>query len=99
MTKRTPIPPHRIAPGAVAHARQSGEPGGDERGCGPSRRRLRLPHERDESPLPGVDRNAEPAGPTDVIEQAAEDVERGLVDTERRGIPSDVPGPRRRNRE
>src|SRR5690349_24816735 len=25
-------------------------------------------------------------------EQAAEDVERGIVDTERRGVPNDVPG-------
>lgn len=48
-----------------------------------------LPFERDESP------NREgPAGASrQVIEQAARDVARGVRDTERRGIPSDVPGP------
>jgi hypothetical protein len=51
----------------------------------------RLPHERDEksgrdatqAPAPGTVRNE--------IAQAQEDVERGVKDTERRGIPSDVP--------
>ena len=37
------------------------------------------------------------SGPREVIEQAARDVKRGLVDTERRGIPTDVPGPRDRS--
>ena len=30
------------------------------------------------------------------IVKGARDVERGLKDTERRGVPNDVPGPRRR---
>ena len=97
MPKRQPIPPHRIDPRAVAHDQQRDEPGGIERGRGPSDR-MRLPHERDEAPQPPVDRNVAPYGPTDVIEQAARDVERGRVDTERRGTPSDLPQPRRTRR-
>jgi hypothetical protein len=59
------------------------------------RRAPRLPHERDESPQSeagGVH------GPRERIRQAARDVERGLVDTEARGTPSNVPGPVRRRR-
>jgi len=45
--------------------------------------------------LPGQDDSAEVefGGPRQVIEQAASDIGHGLLDTERRGIPSDVPGP------
>jgi hypothetical protein len=49
------------------------------------------PHEVDESP------ESQPTGrsPTDPrrddIEQASEDIERGLVDTDRRGTPDDIP--------
>ena len=71
------------------------ERGGIERGRSP-RREIRLPHERDETPYPDMDREVAPDGPTDRVKQAARDVERGLVDTDRRGTPSDVPGPRRR---
>lgn len=35
----------------------------------------------------------EEKGPREVIEQAARDISRGIRDGERRGIPSDVPGP------
>ena len=38
-------------------------------------------------------RKADGKGPRQVIEQAASDIAHGLRDTERRGIPSDVPGP------
>jgi hypothetical protein len=38
-------------------------------------------------------RKADGEGPRQVIEQAASDIAHGLRDTERRGIPSDVPGP------
>jgi hypothetical protein len=51
---------------------------------------LPLPHERDESAdaeAPGS------TGPREVIEQAARDIARGLKDTDRHGIPGDVPGP------
>lgn len=55
---------------------------------------LRLPHEHDESPKPGrdVDVSSSPL-PRQVVEQAASDITRGLRDSERRGIPSDVPAP------
>ena len=55
---------------------------------------LRLPHEHDESPKAGrdVDVSSSPL-PRQVIEQAASDITRGLRDSERRGIPSDVPAP------
>ncbi|MGH8619686.1 MAG: hypothetical protein ACREUW_18515 [Burkholderiales bacterium] len=53
-------------------------------------RSLHLPHERDESAAGAQDA---PAVPRPRIRQAQLDVERGLVDTERRGIPSDVPAP------
>ena len=42
----------------------------------------RLPHERDESP----DDSASTTGPRGVIRQAARDLERGLVDTDLRGV-------------
>lgn len=48
-----------------------------------------LPHERDESPDP----QRVPEASREHIEQAARDVRRGLRDTDRRGTPSDVPGP------
>jgi len=52
----------------------------------------RLPHERDESAGATGDRLRESPTPSDrQISQAGEDVERGLVDTDRRGVPNDVP--------
>lgn len=55
---------------------------------------LRLPHEHDESPKSGrdVDISSSPL-PRQVVQQAASDITRGLRDSERRGIPSDVPAP------
>lgn len=52
------------------------------------------PHERDESAEPSDDRlKDESRPPSDrQISQAARDIESGRVDTDRRGIPSDVPG-------
>ena len=38
-------------------------------------------------------RKADGEGPRQIVEQAASDIAHGLRDTERRGIPSDVPGP------
>jgi hypothetical protein len=65
---------------------------------GASDKRMRQPHERDEAPdggRKGTDRS------TDIsqveIRRAHADVEKGLVDTERRGVPSNVP-PRAKNR-
>jgi hypothetical protein len=88
MGKHRPIPTHKVDPRAVGHAQQRAGPEGIERG-------LRLPHERDESPQPHTDQDE---APHDLITQAARDIERGLVDTERRGTPSDLPPPRRRAR-
>ena len=54
----------------------------------------REPHERDESAHATGDRMRQRERPPSErqISQAAEDVESGRVDTDRRGIPSDVPG-------
>jgi len=54
----------------------------------PSEVGLQLPHERDESPMPEA---GEVRGPRGRIRQAARDIERGLIDTEARGTPSNVP--------
>jgi len=51
---------------------------------------LPLPHERDESSALGGET---PGKERPRIRQAQLDVERGLVDTERRGVPSNVPAP------
>jgi hypothetical protein len=51
---------------------------------------LPLPHERDENAALGGET---PGQVRPRIRQAQVDVERGLVDTERRGTPSDVPAP------
>jgi len=56
---------------------------------------LALPHERDEATAGQRSGQDAPGGPRAVIDQAARDIRRGLVDTERRGAPSDVPGPGR----
>lgn len=40
-------------------------------------------------------RDGESTGPREVIEQAARDVNRGLLDTDLHGVPSNVPGPPR----
>ena len=58
---------------------------------------LRLPHERDEAPDPLDSSETVPvSGPRQVIEQAASDLSRGLMDTDRHGVPNDIPssGPR-----
>jgi hypothetical protein len=52
----------------------------------------RLPHERDESARATGNRLHEDPPPSGGrISQAGEDVKRGLVDTDRRGVPNDVP--------
>jgi hypothetical protein len=58
----------------------------------PNRPNERLPHERDESAGATGDRLKENPVPSDrQISQANEDVEQGQVDTDRRGVPSEVP--------
>jgi hypothetical protein len=56
------------------------------------RRNDRLPHERDESARATGDRLRERPAPSEKqISRAEEDVESGRVDTDRRGIPNDLP--------
>jgi hypothetical protein len=52
-----------------------------------------LPHERDESAHP-AETNVDPKRRRRIAD-AEGDVERGLKDTERRGVPSDVPAKNR----
>ena|SRR5688572_11186695 len=57
-----------------------------------TRRSPRVPNERDESAEATGNRLNENPIPSDrTISQAGEDVEAGRMDTERRGIPNDVP--------
>lgn len=58
----------------------------------PNERKPRLPHERDESAGATGDRLKENPTPSDrQISDAHDDVEAGRVDTDRRGVPSDLP--------
>ncbi|ARO88733.3 hypothetical protein EBAPG3_013695 [Nitrosospira lacus] len=53
---------------------------------------LLLPHDRDETTGPVSTASATAHQESrDTLKQAVKDIERGLKDTERRGIPSDVP--------
>ena len=55
-------------------------------------RNPKMPHERDESARNMGNRLDQPLPPSErEISQAHWDTERGLVDTERRGVPNDVP--------
>lgn len=49
------------------------------------------PHERDESPGSQVEGRGTTDPQREDIAQAAADVERGLIDTDRRGVPDDIP--------
>jgi hypothetical protein len=56
----------------------------------PNRRNEKLPHERDESATGNrLDEKVPPSKRQ--ITQAHDDVEAGQVDTDRRGVPNDVP--------
>jgi hypothetical protein len=62
----------------------------------PNRRNEKLPHERDESARSTGNRLDQKVPPSKrVISQAHEDVESGQVDTDRRGVPNDVPSSKR----
>lgn len=62
----------------------------------PNRPNQKLPHERDESSGSTGDRLDEDLPPSErQISQAQKDIAAGLVDTDRRGIPDDVPGAKR----
>lgn len=61
-------------------------------GKAPGRQNERLPHERDESARATGQRPTEdPPSSDKQISKAAEDIEAGRLDTDRRGIPNDVP--------
>lgn len=52
-------------------------------------RKRRLPDEMESDP----EQSGAIAGPREVIEQAVSDIRAGLIDTDRRRQPDDVPGP------
>lgn len=97
MRKKTQSQPpdhDRAAPEAdtTSYEQSQGAPGA---GVAPNRRNERAPHERDESARATGNRLAENPVPSDrQISQAHDDVEGGLVDTDRRGIPNDLPKPK-----
>ena len=63
----------------------------------PNQPQERMPHERDESATATGNRMDEEVPPSSrVITDAHKNVEEGQVDTDRRGIPNDVPSTRRR---
>ena len=90
-TKKVPDPAARSGRDAdtTAYAQQQG--GGARPGAAtPS---PRMPHERDESARATgnrLDESAPPSGGR--IDQAREDIEAGQQDTDRRGVPNDMPG-------
>jgi hypothetical protein len=58
----------------------------------PNRPNAKAPHERDESAHATGNRLDQALPPSDrQIHQAHEDVQRGLKDTDRRGVPNEVP--------
>lgn len=58
----------------------------------PNQIQERMPHERDESATATGNRMDEAAPPSGrVIKDAGKDVEAGQLDTDRRGIPNDIP--------
>ena len=62
----------------------------------PHRRYEKMPHERDESAQSTGNRLDQQVPPSErQITQAHDDVESGQVDTDRRGVPDDVPSSKR----
>ena len=62
----------------------------------PNRRNEKLPHERDESARSTGNRLDQQVPPSERrISQAHDDVESGRVDTDRRGVPDDIPTSKR----
>lgn len=62
----------------------------------PNRRYEKMPHERDESARSTGNRLDQKVPPSErEIKQAHDDVESGQVDTDRRGVPNDVPSGKR----
>jgi hypothetical protein len=87
--------PHGRAPADADTSSNEQSQGAPGPNVAPNRPNERLPHERDESARATGDRLKEKPVPSERrISQARKDVERGLVDTERRGIPNDLPKPK-----
>jgi hypothetical protein len=90
-TKIQPDTPPPAASDGIDALRQQPQPGAPDSGASSPLPDAKQPHERDESP------ESQPTGstPTDPgredMRQASEDIERGLVDTDRRGTPDDIP--------
>jgi hypothetical protein len=62
----------------------------------PNRRNEKLPHERDESAKSTGNRLDQKVPPSErQISQAQDDVDAGQLDTDRRGVPNDVPTDKR----
>jgi hypothetical protein len=58
----------------------------------PQGRNPKMPHERDESAVSNATPDNQRRPPSkDRVEQAHKDLQRGLVDTDRRGTPDDIP--------
>ena len=95
MSKKNPHnrPPARD-PKAIRQQPQQGSP---EKADSLERATVRLPHERDESPDAGLTGSSRTDPVRSEVRQAETDVERGLKDTERRGIPNDIPNQERNN--
>jgi hypothetical protein len=68
---------------------------GSSNGRAESRKVEKMPHERDESASDTGNRLDEPVTSNDhEIAKAHDDIEQGRKDTDRRGVPDDVPGSR-----
>ena len=90
--KRKARPAARTPPGDTASDEQLQ---GSTRTDSTPRKVEKMPHERDESAADTGNRLDEARPPTArEIKQAHDDIERGLEDTDRRGVPDDVPGSR-----
>lgn len=85
-------PANRTPPGDTASYEQLQ---GSTRTDSTPRKVEKTPHERDESAADTGNRLGEARPPTArEITQAHHDIESGLEDTDRRGVPNDVPGSR-----
>jgi hypothetical protein len=68
---------------------------GSTRGDSENRKLEKMPHERDQSASDTGNRLDQALPPMErEIDQAHDDIESGLQDTDRRGVPDDVPGSR-----
>ena len=79
-------------PASGADTRSFEQSQGGPDSSSPNRRYEKMPHERDESARSTGNRLDQKVPPSEQrISQAHEDVESGQLDTDRRGVPNDVP--------